>query len=66
MMLKERLSIFTDYYKLSIEEKRMFLLNNTSCVQTDRRLRGKDNENSKKKDSYQFFFFSEQCKDQSM
>ncbi|CAH0715769.1 unnamed protein product, partial [Brenthis ino] len=52
----ERLSIFTDYYNLSSEEKRMFLLNNTSCLQPDRRRKGKNYENSKKKDSYQFFF----------
>ncbi|CAH2093502.1 unnamed protein product [Euphydryas editha] len=52
----ERLSIFTNYYKLSPEEKRMFLLNNTNCLQPDRRRKGKNDENSKKKLTYQFFF----------
>lgn len=52
----ERLSTYTDYYKLSTDEKRMFLLNNTNCTQPDKRRKGKNNENSKKKDSYQFSF----------
>lgn len=52
----ERLSIFTNYYKLSSEEKRMFLLNYTNCLQPDRRRKGKNDENSKKKVGYQFFF----------
>lgn len=53
---EDRNQIFTDYYKLDAKEKRMFILNTTERSNPERRRKGKNCENSKKVNSYRYFF----------
>lgn len=51
-----RSSLFHNYYELTAEQKRLFVLSNTVKVQPKRRRDKKTPENSKKQNSYLFYF----------
>lgn len=49
-----RKKIFCNYYKLSTKEKKMFILNTTGMFEPERRRKGKNATNSKKKESFNY------------
>ena len=51
-----RIGLFQSYYKLTKEEKRLFVLSNTEKFQPKRRRGNKTHENSKKQNTYLFYF----------
>lgn len=51
----DRKGIFSNYYKLNANEKRMFILNTTVKCKVERRRKGKNSENSQKINSYGYF-----------
>ncbi|CAG9773293.1 unnamed protein product [Ceutorhynchus assimilis] len=52
----QRREIFSNYYKLDANEKRMFILNITVMFHPERRRKGKNAMNSKKQNSFTYFF----------
>lgn len=52
----QRKEIFSNYYKLDAKEKKMFILNTTVMFNPERRRKGKNVTNSKKKNSFKYFF----------
>lgn len=53
---EDRKQIFSDYYKLDAKEKRMFILSTTEKCNPERRRKGKNAENSKKANTFRYFF----------
>lgn len=53
---EQRKEIFENYYKLNAKEKRMFIVNTTEMIKPERRRKGKNSENSRKGNSYKYFF----------
>lgn len=54
---EQRNQLFEDYYKLSSKEKRMYILQTTERTKPERRRKGKSSENSRRGNTYNFFFY---------